>query len=255
MQRSIFIILISFLIIGNSCSSKAPIKEITIGLSYGEENSSYGKWLKDIDSTIHIINLYKYNIDSIENVVDKCDGLILTGGADVSPCLYNQSEDTSRCYMHLRRDSIEILAIHKAIDINIPILGICRGEQILNVALGGSLIVDIPSDIGNKVAHRISGTYKCFHTVKIDTSSILGRLSDMRVIKTNSRHHQAINRLAQDLKAIAYSEDGLIEAVEWKDPRNKAFLLGVQWHPEQLSKTDSLSNNIVKHFISKINNY
>jgi putative glutamine amidotransferase len=246
---------ISFSLFFSSCSQNICKKDITIALSYGDKNSSYGKWIKSQDSCINIINLYKFKVDSIEHVLEKCDGLLLTGGADVSPCLYNQSKDTCRCYMHLRRDSIELRAIHKAIKTKIPILGICRGEQILNVALGGSLIVDIPSDIGKDITHRKTGTYNCFHTVKLDTSSILGKLSGTKQIRTNSRHHQAINRISSDLKAIAYSEDGIIEAIQWKVPENKAFLLGLQWHPEQLGTKDSLSTNILKHFISEINNY
>lgn len=255
MLKQLYLLTISTLVLFSCCTLKNNEKEITIALSYGDANSSYGKWIKSQDSCINIINLYSLPVDSVQKALEKCNGLLLTGGADVNPCIYNQPADTLRCYMHDRRDTIEINAIKKALKLKLPVLGVCRGEQILNVALGGSLIIDIPTDVNKDIIHRKSGTYKCFHDINIIQESILGELSEELNVKVNSRHHQAVNRISDQLKAIAYSTDGVIEAIQWKENSDKSFLLGVQWHPEQMGDKNKLSERIIKRFISEVKKY
>lgn len=139
--------------------------------------------------------------------------------------------------------------------IGIPILGICRGEQILNVTEGGSLIIDIPSDYPDAIVHQTENQDSCFHPVKIVEDTFLHQLAKETVVEVNSNHHQAVDQLAQTLIPSAYSPDGIIEAFEWKDKSNKPFMLAVQWHPERLEFESPLSSPIASAFIKASKEY
>ena len=131
-----------------------------------------------------------------------------------------------------------------------PLVGICRGEQIINVSLGGSLYIDIPQDYDTIIKHRQKDWENCFHQVTIDKGSLLSKICGSSQGITNSNHHQAVKKIAPDLKASAFSTDGLIEAIEWKNPTDKNFLLAVQWHPERLDSVNAtLSLPIIKELI------
>lgn len=240
----------------NKSQSKKEVlqnKPITIAISKAEGHESYLnyiEWIEGLDSNVNAISLYSLSIDSAKNVLDKCDGLIISGGPDVFPGRYNKAFDTIRCgSIDFRRDSLEISLINKALENNKPILGICRGLQILNVSLGGSLIVDIPSDFDTIIKHRCPNPENCFHKVNIIDNSFIFDIMDTNQAKVNSNHHQAIDKLADDLIAVAFSNDSLIEAVEWKNKDGKPFLIGVQWHPERMENDNPASFKIGTKFI------
>ena len=172
-------------------------------------------------------------------VLADCAGLLLTGGGDIEPSLYGEAAHPAHAPAEPRRDALEIELVVRAIERDIPILAICRGLQVLNVALGGTLIQDIPSQVPNAVAHNVTDAYdRIAHDVTIDSESVLAQVMNLHALAprlaVNSRHHQAIKRLAADLVITATSSDGVIEAVERRPSR---FCVAVQWHPENFWRT------------------
>jgi putative glutamine amidotransferase len=159
------------------------------------------------------------------------DGLVLTGGDDVDPALYGESPHPTYDVSEPGRDVFEIDLVCRALAADLPVLAICRGLQVLNVALGGTLIQDIPSEPGALLQHDAEGPPNTLaHSVAVAPGSCLAALvgpDDTRAV--NSRHHQAIRALGQGLVVTATSPDGVIEAAELPAAR---FCVGVQWHPE-----------------------
>jgi putative glutamine amidotransferase len=164
--------------------------------------------------------------------LDRLDALIVTGGAfDVDPALYGDSERHPTVALKATRTSAELALLNGAIDRNMPVLGICGGEQLLAVALGGSLIQHIPDSVVEALAHEQSTShYEPGHAVKILPGTLLGRIVGAPTMQVNTSHHQAVlNPGRATVNALA--PDGVIEGIE--DPGQK-FCLGVQWHPEYL---------------------
>lgn len=250
--------LLSVVFLFHNCQ---PDKEnLTIAFSKAKPDEYYGnypKWIHKANSEVNIINLYELGLDSALMVLNQCDGLIITGGADVYPDWFGKVGDTARCGEFDRyRDTLEIELIKKAIHLKMPLIGICRGEQIINVTLGGSLIIDIPGDHDTLVKHRLVDWENCYHDVEVMKGSLLSILCQGNDKKVNSNHHQAIDMLSPQLKITALAEDGIIEAVEWKDPTNKNFMMAVQWHPERLDSVNAvLSMPIAKEFLIQASQY
>jgi putative glutamine amidotransferase len=160
-----------------------------------------------------------------------CAGLVLTGGVDVDPSLYGESPGHHTQPPLTARDDYELSLLRFALDADLPVLAICRGHQLLNVSLGGSLLQHIES--GEHASHREPPRLSRSHEVVLSPGTLLARLYDGRErLVVNSRHHQAVTleRLAAGLRAAALSPDGLIEAVE---SESHAWVVGVQWHPER----------------------
>lgn len=251
----ILLILISTSFFLTSCDIFG--RDVKIALSKGSEHRGYEKyeeWLNKIDD-VNCIDLYDLKLNEALEELDGCDGLLLTGGPDVHPDRYGKGWDTLRCEIDRRRDTLEFMLIKKALEKKIPILGICRGEQILNVALGGTLIVDIPHDYDTLVVHRCGNPDTCFHEVKVLDGSLLQKLTGTSIAMVNSNHHQAVDKIAGELIVTARSRDGLIEAYEWEKPEGRPFLLAVQWHPEKLEITNPMSMPIGKYFIEQAIQY
>lgn len=171
------------------------------------------------------------------------DGLLLTGGDDLSPSRYGEPSHPSVVEVAPERDTFEIALVAEARRTGLPLLAICRGVQVLNVACGGTLIQDIPAQVDNALVHELKvpphASVEYAHDIWIETDSLLTRLLQERLngsdsIAVNSRHHQAIKQLAPGFKVVATAPDGIIEAIE--DP-NARFCLGVQWHPENFWRT------------------
>lgn len=237
-----------------SCCFPPEIEPITIAIS--KESKNYPAWLSRYEKNIVYKNLYTMGIDSALKVLNNCDGLLLTGGEDVYPAYYNQIEDTAMCGNFDRyRDSLEFALIERAMEKKIPILGVCRGQQILNVARGGSLYVDIPTDFDTTVTHRQDDWKNCYHKVYIVDGTILLDLSGVNYGLVTSNHHQGIKEKAIDFKIAAYSNDSLPEAIEWKKRGDKGFLMAVQWHPERMDTAHLLSAPIAREFIDEAWNY
>lgn len=249
---SIFFVVI--LLLFAACGKKETIK---VALSKGEGSEhydAYAQWLSKVNPEIEYIDLYYKSIDSALMILDKCSGIVLTGGPDVHPKRYGKAHDSSRCEIDLKRDTLEFEVIRRALDMQLPVLAICRGEQILNVAMGGTLIVDIPTDFDTLVNHRCSNPSDCYHNVMIVDNSLLSKLSGCEIKKVNSNHHQAVDKLAEVFIPSAYSRDGLIEAYEWKE-KGGHFLIAVQWHPERLDSVNKLSLPLARSFLQEVKIY
>jgi len=159
----------------------------------------------------------------IERYVRELDGLVLVGGADIPPAVYGQEPHETVKVMPNRRYNSDSKLIARWLDSGKPILGVCLGMQFTNVVAGGSLIQDIPSQVGEQIKHR------GYHAVQIEPGSDLAKILDANEIRVYSNHHQAVKVLGEGLKVAARSEDGVIEALERIDG---GFGLFVQWHPE-----------------------
>lgn len=158
------------------------------------------------------------------------DGLILTGGIDVDPGRYGEERHPKVRHTDARRDEFELAALRRALDADMPVLAICRGHQLLNVALGGTLLQHIEGD-GHR-AHKDGDMPSRWHTVQLEPGSRLSAVYGIDEMEVNSRHHQAVlpGMLASDLRVTAYSPEGVIEAVE---STRHSWVVGVQWHPER----------------------
>lgn len=172
-------------------------------------------------------------VELIDEFLEAVDGLLLSGGGDIDSQFYNEKPSKWLKNVNPLRDSFELELVRRATRMKIPILGICRGIQVINVALGGTLIQDIKSEIRSSIVHdltKVSDDFKA-HSVKIDPNSKLAQILGVRELTVNSFHHQAIKRLGKGLKAVARAPDGVIEAVE---STSHGYVVGVQWHPERM---------------------
>jgi putative glutamine amidotransferase len=256
--RSWKVILWAAVLILHACGTRND-EPVTIALSKGSPVYSYKNyynWIQHHDSTVIILDMYSIPIDSALQVFSSCSGLILTGGTDIFPGIYNKLQDTSRCWEpDHKRDSLELALFQAARKAGKPILGICRGEQMINVALGGSLVVDIPSDWDTAIEHQCEDYQSCYHKVTVESRSLLHEISGIYAAEVNSNHHQGVDVLARELKSVSYASDGLIEAVEWAYPEGNPFLLGVQWHPERMEPDHPLSGPIAERFLEEAASY
>ena len=182
-------------------------------------------------------------------LVDLCDGFLFTGGQDVSPRLYHEKPIVGTVCCE-KRDLMEKTVLEKAVAADKSILGICRGIQFINVFFGGTLYQDIPSQFSTATEHCQHAPYDVpVHEVEIVEDSALYKCLGVGKMSVNSYHHQAVKDLAPGLKAMAFSSDGLVEAVNKPDCR---FLWAVQWHPEFCRKTDERAGKIFKAFVESV---
>jgi len=245
-------ILIAVFLFGSGIYSDAQIR-----IAVSKTSGRYEKWLMNADPYVVIVNMYGMTVDSALFVLSTCHGLLLTGGDDLNPAYYGKLNELSKCEdISNYRDSLEFALINRALLVRMPIFGICRGEQILNVALGGTLITDIPSQVGIKVTHRCPpDSEDCLHMVKVDTHSELYRLTKVEKGIVNSFHHQAVDMIAPGMKITALSENGVAEAIERVMPAGKSFIMGVQWHPEALARNQGLSKPLADNFIHQVKEF
>lgn len=214
-----------------------------------EFTTNFQDWLTRVDKKLNFTNMYNVSPDSIEYFLMYSDGIIISGGPDVNPALYGKEDEIGKCeYIDYRRDTLEIRMIRYAMANRIPLLCICRGCQILNVANGGTLIPDIPSDFDTIIKHR-GGTSK--HWIDITEGTFLYEICQTRGDTVNSYHHQAVRDIAPSFRAVAFAEDSLIEAIELADTSRHPFILGVQWHPEAMGISVPLSGLIAERFIKE----
>jgi putative glutamine amidotransferase len=163
-------------------------------------------------------------------------GLVLTGGEDVDPAYFGEPSHPATGRPNPARDSYELALARAAFDGRVPTLAICRGIQVMNVALGGTLVQDIAAQVPGAANHDLSDRRtERVHRVDVEPGSRLAHATGATRIATNSSHHQAVQRIAPDLRVTARSEDGIIEALESRD--DAWWMIGVQWHPEELTQT------------------
>jgi gamma-glutamyl-gamma-aminobutyrate hydrolase PuuD len=173
-------------------------------------------------------------------ILGRADGLLLTGGGDVDPVLYGEARHPTFEAAEPGRDEFEMSLVRAAMEANLPCLAICRGMQVLNVTLGGSLIQDIPDQVPGAVNHSLrEPRYAIAHEVWVAPESrtfelLREHIEDGEVCQVNSRHHQAVERVAEGFEVTATAPDGVIEAIEKPGPD---FCVAVQWHPENFWRT------------------
>ena len=170
----------------------------------------------------------------VARVLEVVSGIILTGGEDVDPAEYGADRSGKTESVHARRDKCELAALTLARERRLPTLAICRGIQLANVGLGGTLVQDLPSERPSDVEHDLPRERTTrVHRVRVDQGSKLAQVLGDTDITVNSSHHQALDRVAPGLRVTARSPDGVIEGVEWT--ADDWWMLGVQWHPEELT--------------------
>lgn len=172
--------------------------------------------------------------ESAEEYIQGLDGLLLTGGDDISPLVYGDTPIKEVDLFNPDRDQFEIKLFRSALENDIPVLGICRGLQLMNVALGGSLYQDIFVQVENCLGHcaKKIPPGDLYHPVKLIRGSKLRQIFGQEVIQVNSYHHQSVKQLAENFWDTACSADGIVEGIEHK---TREFVIAVQWHPEDLT--------------------
>ena len=234
---------------------KKPIIGITLDI---EEPGGYSKfhwyairknYIDSVEKLGGITLPLSHNISIVENYINIIDGLIITGGNfDISPSIYG--ETPMKVYNEkIERTKFEIEICKKSLEKNIPVMGICGGEQVLNVCLGGTLIEDIKSRFPNALNHeQKQPRNKTSHAVLIEASSKLYKIINQEKIYVNSAHHQSVDKPGKNIKICGKAEDGIIEAIECEKYK---WCLGLQWHPEFLiTNSDRL---IFENFIKNTN--
>jgi len=191
----------------------------------------------------------------LENIISHIDGLILSGGGDVYSPLFGETLHPTVTDYNIDKDQYDITLAHLATERQIPVLGICRGHQVINIAFGGTLIQDIPSQVpDSKIVHnqaeaRDVGT----HSVRINPESKLYQIVKQQDLPVNSFHHQAVKAVAPGFGAVAFSGDGIVEAIESEEDKS---ILGVQWHPETMAAAgNAVMIDTFKHLVSEAGLY
>lgn len=183
----------------------------------------------------------------IGEMAASCDGLLLSGGGDIDPTLFGEEPIPGLGEIVPVRDEMEILLIREFMKQNKPILGICRGCQILNIALGGDMYQDLTSQKTPLLQHSQKAPRShASHTIEIKDGSLLKSIVGKSSTKVNSYHHQAVRVTASSLVASAWTSDGVIEAIEGK---NHPFVLGVQWHPESMASSQTDAQKLFRAFV------
>jgi len=183
----------------------------------------------------------------IETVLDRVQGLVLTGGVDVDPRRYGEQPSEKCGEISPLRDELDLAAAAAALKRDLPLLAICRGIQVLNVALGGSLLQHIPEEVEGALKHRqqAPGWYGT-HEVQVEPDTLLAEAVGSGPLVVNSLHHQAVKRLGEGLLVSAVAPDGVVEAVE---SRRHRFAVGVQWHPELMVEHCPAARAVFAHFL------
>ena len=212
----------------------------TIGVTRCSKLADYIASVEQTGARVRVLEVH----ESPRKVLAEIDGVLLTGGGDVDPVFYGEDRHETVEDAEPGRDEFEIDLARRAIAADVPLLAICRGSQVLNVATGGTLVQDIPSSIETDLAHSVQEPKNAdCHDIAIVSGSRLAAAlgsgaSATCSCRVNSRHHQSVGRLGAGLVASATAGDGVIEAIEAPDA---TFCLGVQWHPENFWETGEFS--------------
>lgn len=189
------------------------------------------------------------HLEMVDPYLERIDALIISGGVDVSPYLYGANPTTKVNYFSVERDNFEIALVKGAIEKKIPVFGICRGIQIINVALGGTLYQDIWDETDSRMGHypEVMPVNQLYHSINVVPGTTLSKLFNKNYFLVNSFHHQAIKEFGVGVFASAHADDGMVEAIELKD--NK-YVYGVQWHPEDLTTDYPEFRALFSHLIN-----
>ena len=192
------------------------------------------------------------DVDTLRAIYERTDGVLIPGGVDVDPSTFGEAPHERLGRTDPARDLVELQLVRWAIEDGKPVLGLCRGLQVINVALGGTLYQDLESQYPNAIKHDYYPTYgfardHLAHRVVVESGSRLSHAFDDASVPVNSMHHQGIKALAGSLVASATAPDGLIEAIE---SPNGSFVVGVQWHPEVFELSEPGSGELFRDFIA-----
>lgn len=220
------------LTMGMMARAQAPV--IGIAASPGESSQATGNdYVTAVTRAGGIPVLIPASDDPalIEATLAHVDGVLLTGGVDVHPSYYGQEPHPMLGEVNARRDTFEMLLIKRAVERKMPLFGVCRGMQVINVALGGTLWQDIPSQVPGALNHRVAGDSLAIgaHMVSITPGTMSGKVLGVTSLAVNSRHHQAVRDVAPRLRVTGHSPDGMAEMLEGYPALP---ILAVQWHPE-----------------------
>ena len=194
------------------------------------------------------------NVEVLRQIVSQLDGIIFTGGEDFAPAYFGEEEHEHLGEVNVTRDTYDLTLFKLALNRNIPTLGICRGLQLINVAMGGSLYQDLPSQKPSDINHRQeeAGTVAT-HSVSVVEGSAMHQILGEKEVQVNTFHHQAIKKLAPELKIVGWANDSVPEMIEAYPSRN---ILGTQFHPEIFTANgDQLMGKLFKHLINKAETY
>lgn len=258
-------ILLILIVIAFYCFLPARADDVKIGLiysrKYGEKlplgidrQKNYRQAIEAAGGKV-VALLENYDEKLLQEQLGKIDGLVIPGGRDVSPRFYNEEPDEKLESTDAAFDEFEFKVLKFCLEKKLPIMGICRGHQLINVYLGGSLIQDIPSlyHAETMVIHRVRKKGKkvslpCYHPVNVEKESVLYQVIPRKTLRVNSFHHQAVKKLGEGLKVTARTADGIIEAMEGT---GDVFIIGFQFHPERLRLEDPVFENLFKRFINE----
>lgn len=241
-----------------SQASRASIVRVGICARYldpAKEQSCVDEYIQAVISCGACPLIFPVTEDEavIDAYLASVDAVIIPGGRDVDPALYHESRHDKTQIPHQLLDRFEIAVVKKAIALDKPLLGICRGLQLINVALGGTLYQDIPSEIPHALKHNMHPDYaKPAHQVRVCKDTPLAKLwaetlsDNEMLIGVNSRHHQAIKDLACGLEPMAYATDGILEAFYMPKAR---FVMAVQWHPELMCAQNASQKSLIASLV------
>lgn len=223
------------------------------GVEFSMVTQDYSEALSLAGAIPLIMPYIKSRIDDeryIKEFLDEVDGVVLPGGSDIDPALYDSYPEKNLGNISPERDLWELKILELAMEMKKPILGICRGFQLINIYYGGSLKVDIcgKNDL-SKIPHMALMVPKYYktHKLEIKAGSRLAQVFNDEIIAVNSYHHQAVNKVGEGLKVSAVAPDGFIEGIE--DP-NYPYLVGVQWHPEMMAAKDPVQLKLFQDFVN-----
>jgi putative glutamine amidotransferase len=219
---------------------------LKIGITDCGKYENYRRWIEsEPGMQAFKLSLHGRNADEVKS----CDGILFSGGEDLHPDLYGRPEyvtDYGLKEIDPDRDRFEYEVIERALKLKKPVLGICRGLQLINVFLGGSLVPDIPR-VFHSTAHGKTDGVDQTHFIRVEAGTLLQQISKQELGLVNSAHHQSADRPAASLRISAFSEPAIVEAMEWKEPANKSWLLMVQWHPERMNDLSSPFSQSLKN--------
>jgi putative glutamine amidotransferase len=258
LRTKIFIIKVRFyalLVVMNTALSLYSQNKIFVATARLNKNTI--AYSKEISSDVEYIDFMNVKFDERDSLLKKCSGLLLLGGLDIHPARFNKGELKKYCDIDENRDTIEFALLRWADSSSIPILGICRGMQFINIYFGGTLCVDIPTFCKSSVKnenHRDPQRKKdAYHDVNIIANTELAKcFGEKKSILVNSFHHQCVDKLGKTLKISAKSPGGIIEGIENDSSQRKSFVLGVQWHPERLYNQDPANIKILEKFLNAV---
>jgi putative glutamine amidotransferase len=223
------------------------MKQISIAVSRLAPN--YEAWLQKLGPGLEIADFDGRDPGDFRRRIREFSGFVLTGGGDIHPSLYGNPDSEHYCQgIDIKRDELEFNMLEAALTYELPIFAICRGLQVLNVFLGGTLIPHIHA-LPDKLLHK--DQQDVTHGVSINTDSQLFRITGTRYEKVNSSHHQAIEKPGSGLQITAFSSDGIAEAAELGD-HHRRFCVAVQWHPERMNMENPLSGRLGFAFLKRV---